>query len=1076
MKTIMDKFPVKTSDRYCNKLFITKIIPFVLFCYVSFTANTSTKLSDEIYKNYGTSEESNSSYMNNLLSDANKISQQQKKKITGEVFDTANLPIIGANIIESGTSNGTITDVNGNFSLEVNSNAIIHISYIGYLDQDVNVGGKTNLHIILQEDTKTLEEIVVVGYGTMRKSDLTGSISTIKEDLINLGLSTSPEQALRGKISGVQITNTSGQPGAGTIIRVRGTTSILGSNEPLYVIDGIPVSGGGAAAGLSGRSVSPLTTINPSDIESMEILKDASATAIYGSRGANGVIMITTRQGKLSSTFNANLNVVYGTQEIDHMIELTSPQEWAELWNESMDYKNFGLGKYDIDDLPAETNWQKAVYRTAPLQRYELSFSGGTEKLKYMLSGGFTTQDGVIINTDFKRYSLRTNIENIFSNWLTVGTNISATRIDSNQAGDGGLGTESPISRILVATPIIPIYKEDGSYEQYVDIEGKRENPYASIKEMTNNDVRNRFLSNLYANITFIPGLIMRPNFAIDYVNSNSYAYVPSYIAEGRTDNGSATMGTRNQLYWNFTNTLSYVKTFNEIHSITGMLGLEYQKSEVIGNNARGTQFTNDNAKYYNLGQASVYTTNSSYSAWQMESYFARFIYSLQNKYILTLTGRVDGSSRFGDNNKYARFPSAAFAWRLKEENFLKDIQFLSNLKLRSSYGVSGEQGIPLYQTFSSLNSNTVWMDQVLYTGFYPARSADPNLRWEKTRQFDFGIDAGFFDNRLNLTIDIYQKLTTDLLYRKALPPTSGFQSMLKNIGSTENKGLEISADAYIIDNKNFKWFLNVNNSWNRNKVLELGDDRNEIINPSGGLDGGDLKSWPSILRVGEPLGILYGYLSDGVIYDEAEAEVALQMGQVLPFPGELKIVDVNKDGTINDEDKVIIADANPDFTGGMTNSLNYKNFQLDVLMQWVYGNDILNYQHLANQRLTLGYNATKEWYDHRWTPENPNRLEPRAGYDVRAYTDVSYHVFDGSYLRVNNVTLSYFMPKSFLNKIKLKSLKLSAMVDNLYTFTNYKGWTPDISSMGDNVMGQGVDSGTYPVPRTISFGINIGF
>jgi len=787
--------------------------------------------------------------------------------------------------------------------------------------------------------------------------------------------------------------------------------------------------------------------------------------------------MITTKQGKNATRFNVNGNFIFGTQAVEHMIELTSPQQWAEMWNESMDYKNFGNNKYDINNLPAQTDWMDAIFRTATNQRYELSFDGGTDKLRYMLSLGYTDQEGIVIDTDFKRYSLRVNIENQVNNWLTVGTNTSATRTDANQAEDGTIDSNTPVAQIILASPVNPIYNEDGSYNLYADVEAKRENPYASIKEITNNDVRNRFTSNLYANLKFIPELTFHTNFAVDYSNAKAYNYIPSYIAQGMSVKGSARIGSRDGLYWNSTNTLTYMKTFNKIHGVTAMVGAEWQKNVSNRSLSRGTGFANDNAMYYNLAEASTFTATSGYQAWQMESYFARIIYSLTSRYLITMTERIDGSSRFGANNKYASFPSVAFAWRITEEEFMKkNNDLISNLKLRTSYGISGEQGIPMYQSLSTLTVNSTWSDKQLYAGYYPSRASDPTLRWEKTYQTDIGLDAGFFNNRLNITLDYYYKKTTDLLYRKALPASSGFLSMLKNIGAIENKGFEVAVDAYIIDKRDFKWNMSINNSWNRNKVLDLGDGRYEILNPGDGVEGGDIKAWPSILRVGAPLGVLYGYVSDGVIYDEAEAQIAAEMGQVLPQPGELKIVDFNGDGKITDMDKDIIADANPDFTGGITNTFSYKSFQLNVLCQWMYGNDIMNYQHLNSQRLTLGYNTLKEWYDTRWRVDKPSRVEPRAGYDVRAYTDVSYHVFDGSFFRINNVSLSYSLPPAIVSKLGLRNLKLTALVDNLYTFTNYNGWTPDISSMGGNVMGQGIDAGTYPLTRTISFGINVGF
>lgn len=1000
---------------------------------------------------------------------------QQKKKITGVVIDSNGDAIIGANIVEKGTTNGTVTDLDGKFSLEVQDKATLLVSYIGFNSQEVSTSKQAHLTISMKDDTQALDEVVVVGYGTMKKSDLTGSVTSLKSETIALGFSQSPDVALRGKTAGVQIINNSGQPGAGAIVRIRGNSSILGSNDPLYVVDGVPLDGGGSADGLQGVGVSPLTTINPSDIESMEVLKDASATAIYGSRGANGVVMITTKRGK-EGAFTANLNITSGFQQVENRIRLTTPEQWAELWNESMDYKNGGMGKYDINNLPARTNWQDELFRTAWMQNYELSFTGGNEKLRYMLSCGYSSQDGIIRNTDFKRYSIRTNLENKFTKWLTIGANLSATRTDSNQAEQGTLDSNTAVGLISLASPVVPIYKEDGSYEQYVDVEGVKENPYASIMETINNDIRNRFISNIYAEISLLKELKFRTSLAIDYADAKSSNYIPSYIAEGKASHGSATLENYNKLYWNSTNTLTYLKTFNQIHSLNAMLGAEWQKDKVERFQAKGSDFANDNAKFNNLGEATNYSASSGFAAWQMESYMTRINYSLKNRYSFTFTGRLDGSSRFGKDHKYAFFPSAALAWRLSEEPFMKNTVWLSNLKARLSYGSSGEQGIPLYQTLSTLAPSSVFVGKDLNTGYFPTRAADPSLKWEKTNQINAGLDIGFLGNRISLTLDYYYKRTNDLLYYKALPGSSGFTSMLQNIGIIDNKGLEITLDARLIESKDFKWDININNSINRNKVIELGDGRDEIINPAGGLTSTDIKSQPSILKVGKPLGLLYGYQSDGVIYDEAESAIAKKMGQIQYAPGELKIRDVNEDGRITEADKTIIGDANPDFIGGMTNTFTYKGFQLNILCQWVVGNDIMNIQHLVNQRLVLGFNATQDWYNNHWKESAPSRTEPRAGYDVRAYPDVSYHVFKGSFFRINNLSLAYSLPRNIIEKAKLSNLKFSVSVDNLYTFTNYPGWSPDVSSMGENVMGQGIDAASYPIPRTVTFGINVGF
>lgn len=997
------------------------------------------------------------------------------RKIAGIITDDRGEPIIGANIVMKGTTTGTITDLNGNFSLEVSDNASLIISYIGYTDKTVSVGSSPVLNVSLSEDTQKLEEVIVVGYGTMKKSDLTGSVSSLDSESIILGFSQSPDVALKGKTAGVQITTTSGQPGAGATVRIRGNSSILGSNDPLYVVDGVPLDGGSAADGIKGVSVSPLTIINPSDIESMEILKDASATAIYGSRGANGVVMITTKRGK-EGVFNAQINIFAGFQNLINPIELTTPEEYMEMWNESMDYRNNGNGKYDVNKLPGRTDWMNECFRAASFQNYELLFNGGTKNLTYMISGGFASQDGIVMNTDFKRYSLRTNLENKFTNWLKIGLNLSATRTEGNQAGQGSMEVNTPIGMLTTASPLEPIYNEDGSYNMYVDTRNKDINPYASLKELLNKDMRNRFVSNVYAEINLMKGLSLRTNFATDVTDAKSNYYAPSFVAEGNSSRGMANIGAYNSIYWNSTNTLSFERVFDEIHSINAMFGAEWQTKTTEGNFVSASGFANDNAGVYNISEATNFSASSDYNGWQMRSYFTRINYVLINKYSFTLTGRLDGSSRFGMNNRNAFFPAAAFAWRINEEPFMKQFEYLSNLKLRASYGVSGEQGIPVYQTLSILNSNSVFVDKNLYVGYVPGRAPNPSLKWEKTNQVNVGVDVGLWNGMLNFIVDIYYKRTNDLLYYKALPTSSGYNSILSNIGSVENKGLEFTIDATPVQTKGFSWNINVNNSVNRNKLLELGDGRTEVLNPSGGVKGGDNKMEPSILRVGKPLGILYGYISDGVIYDEAESVIAKEMGQIQYAPGELKIMDVNKDGRITTEDRTIIADSNPVFTGGMTNTISYKGFDLSVLCSWVVGNDIMCYQHMVNQRMDVGYNMTKDWYNNRWTAQNPNRLEPRAGYDVRAYSDVSYHVFDGSFFKINNITLSYSLNKSFISKIGLKSCRLSLSMDNVHTFTDYPGWSPELSAIGGNVMAQGIDLSTYPIPRTFSFGLNIGF
>lgn len=996
-------------------------------------------------------------------------------QLRGHVKDSNGEPIIGATVLQKDTHNGTITDIDGNFMLDVSDKSTIVISYVGYSDQTIVLRGQKNIEVILKDDVMALDELVVVGYGVVKKSDLTGSVSSVKSDVLDIGLSQSPDQALRSKVPGVQIVSVSGQPGSGAMVRIRGNSSITGSNEPLYVVDGVPFSGGGSSPGTEGTDATPLTSINPSDIEKIEVLKDASSTAIYGSRGANGVILITTKQGK-EGKVRVNLDVKLGVQTVDHKLDLTNAQEFATMWNEYVDFRNTGT-KYDLNNLPADTDWQSLMLRKAQIQSYNLSFSGGTEKLKYMLSGGFTSQDGIVINTGYKRYTFRSNLDSKINNWLTIGSNISANRTETDLVKQSSINADNPVSLMTISNPLVPCYDEDGNYTKGTILaDSDKGNPVATMKQTDNNSINTKFSGNFYAVMDLMKGLQFRTNFATDLLDSNGYYYSPSSLLESENAKGKAVIGHRSKSYWNFTNTLTYNVSVKEIHNITAMLGAEWQKDVTRTVKTNAQTFPNDNGGYDAIGQASSFSSTSSYSAWQMASYLGRFNYSYKNKYLATVTARLDGSSKFGINNKYAFFPSLALAWRVNEEDFMKSFDWLSNLKMRISYGRSGEQGINAYQTLSVLGSSNIWIGDQLYTTFSPSRNADPDLSWEKTDQLDLGIDFGVLNNRLNFVFDAYYKKTTDLLYPISIPGSSGFTSQLKNVGSMENKGFEFALNALLINSKDFSWDIGLNTSINRNKVLDLGPGNDKVLAPEGAVSGGNISGNPCVLIVGKPVGVFYGYISDGVIYDEAESLAAKEAGQTAYYPGELKIRDITGEGKITTDDKTVIGDSNPDFIGGMTNTLRYKGFQLDMQFQWVYGNDILNYQHAQNQRISTGNNSIKEWFDSRWTEENPSRTQPRAGYDERAYVDCTYHVFDGSYFRVNNLTLSYNFPTKILKKIYLDNLKLSFSVDNVYTFTKYNGWTPDINSFGENVVAQGIDAGTYPLPRTYTLGLKIGF
>lgn len=999
--------------------------------------------------------------------------------VTGKVSDKRGMPVVGALILKAGSFNGIITDSEGRYSILASQGDELTARSIGYIEQKATVGALSTIDFVLEDDLQMMDEIIVVGYGTMKKSDLTGSVSSIAAKDIGLGVSQSPDAALRGKIAGVQVTTVSGMPGAAPTVMIRGNSSITGSNAPLYVVDGIPLDGGGSSSSVRGVAASPLTTINPSDIESIEILKDASSTAIYGSRGANGVIIITTKQGR-DGSFSGVFDATYGVQRVAKRLDLTNPREWAEMWNKQVDYNGLNPStKYDLDNLPAGTDWQDMLFRSAAIRSYELSLSGGNKDLRYMVSAGYSDQDGIVINTDFSRYAVRANIENRFNRWLTVGTNLSGTRTVGN--GVEQSNSESPLGIVPYANPLVSIHNEDGSYYPYANFEQNRNNPYASIKEITNRDVRDRVIGNLFAEFTLLRDLKFRSNFAVDLVNAKGYWYVPSIIEQGRVPHGSASLSSYSRLYWNSTNFLTYSRTFNDIHSLTVMAGAEWQKSQNDNYVLNGSGFANDVAKFDNMAEATTYSGNSGFTGWQMVSYLARINYSYKDRYLLTLTGRIDGSSRFGANNRYATFPSGAFAWRVSEEEFMRGTRsVLSNLKLRASYGVSGEQSIPVYQTHSFLSPTTINIGGTSVTGYNPNLPADPNLKWERTNQFDVGVDVGLWSGRLNISMDYYNKLTKDLLYPKAYPSSIGFSSMLQNIGSISNRGFEIVLNAVVVNSPDFSWDVSVNNSWNRNKVLELGDGRQELLNPTGSI--ADDKFAPSYIKVGEPLGLIYGYVTDGIISTDEELAFAKEQGQTNPKKGEYRIVNLTDPDNLdpNDflttEDKTVIGRTTPKFTGGMTNTFRYKALQLDILCQWVSGNDIFNISYAYNQNLLGTYNLRRDWYKDHWSESNPTSKNPAPGYDVRKYTDVSAIVFKGSYFRINNIALSYTFPEKWITRIGLNKLTFTFNVDNALTFTKYPGYSPDVNVKGNNVVGQGVDVGVYPVARTFSGKISIGF
>lgn len=996
------------------------------------------------------------------------------KKITGKVTDEKNEPIIGANVVVKGSTTGTITDMDGNFTLEVPDQATLLVSYIGYTPKEVAVKNQNNLSIMMIEDSKTIDEVVVIGYGSVKKSNLTGAVSSVKTTEIQQTPMTSIDQGLVGRASGVQVTQTSGMPGAVASIRVRGSSSLQGGNEPLYVIDGFPVYSGTGFGSTGGNTqISGLSTVNPSDIESIEILKDASATAIYGARAANGVVLITTKSGKKGRdiiTFESS----FGVQNVAKTIDVMNAQEYAALVNEA--YTNDGLdAPYnttqlgEIAKLGNGTNWQDEIFRPAMIQSYQLTFSGGDNKTTYAISGGYFDQKGVIINSDFKRYSLRLNLDRQIFNTLKVGTHMSGTHTISRTSATDVGGRDGVVNGALKMNPIQSVYanEETGEYTPTNDPGLLIPNPVATAKEEIYNNATTRVLGDVYAEWEFLKDLKLKVSLGMDIMYLKQNKYTPSNIYQS-LGIASAKVGVNRSINWLNENILTWNKTFKDIHSLNILGGFTIQRNNVESVTGASSNFVNDVMKYNNLGAGSIYDKpESSATQWSLMSYLARINYSLYDRYLFSVNGHVDGSSRFGGNNKYGFFPSGSVAWRISEEGFMEPVKaVINNLKLRTSYGFTGNTEIGVYESLATLESNSWTIGNQLVSGFYPNRIPNPDLKWEKTGQFDIGFDLGLFNNRLRLTADYYYKKTTDLLYNVAIPSASGYDSMLKNIGSVQNKGYELSIESDNLSGA-FSWTTAFNISFNRNKVLELGGETYKDVGTyDDHLKTSDIRR----LIVGQPIGVFYGYRFDGIFQNEAEC--AQQTSSPSPIGvGLRRYKDLNGDGKIDaTNDREILGDANPKFFGGMTNTFAYRGFELNVFLQYSYGNKIFNYNAMELESPTGGQNVYQDLVN-RWTPTNPSNEYQKATTNRNNIVSDRF-IEDGSFLKLKTVSLSYSFPK--LNWKHLGGLRLYVTGQNLLTWTKYRGYDPEVSYRGASTLEAGEDFGGYPQARTFMFGIKL--
>lgn len=1005
---------------------------------------------------------------------------EAQQQVTGEVRDASNgelLPYV--NVLIKDSEGGTTTDLEGRYELTVNQDDVLIFSYLGFLTQEMPVNNRNIINISLDLDIAYLDDVVVVGYGTVRKSDLTGSVTSVDaEDLRNVPV-TSFEQALQGRAAGVQVTQTTGSPGGGTNIRIRGTSSVNASSEPLYVIDGMLINSDSNEMSLAGRGprIGALSTINPNDIESIEVLKDASATAIYGSRGANGVILITTKRGK-AGVSTVSLESYYGVQEVANKLDLLNATEFAELVNEA----NINAGRVPIYANPSRfgegTDWQEELFQMAPISNHQVSFAGGNEKTRYALTGGYFSQDGVVVGSDFERYSFRINLDTEMNDRLRLETNVSYNRLSSNGVltGPGNI-VPGVITSALQFNPMQPVY--DPSVEGGYTFEHNRKsgigNPVAEALEYESNTLTSRIMGNVAANYEIIEGLDFKTSFGIDGLTSKNNSFGPNFLKRTESSNGEAMVSTLQAMTWLNTNTLSYNREFNENHSLNAMAGLELQSFHNESLIGFALDFPDSRTGWHNLGAAeNPQNPGNSEMDWSMLSYFGRLNYSLNNKYLFTVSGRVDGSSKFAEGNKYGFFPSGAFAWKVSEESFLQEVDIIHNLKLRASYGVTGNQSIPPYMSLALVGPVgegvfTDGLESEVFRGQQPLSFPNQDLKWETTEQANLGVDLALWKGRFRFTGELYQKKTSDLLLNTPIPRSSGFTQTLLNVGNVQNRGVDLEFTTVNIEGA-FRWTSSLNLSLNRNKITNLA--REEDILLGGG----------NILREGYPIGTFFGYVFDGIYQTDAEAESSAVLIGHNPAAGDRRYLDIsgpdgNPDGLINEYDRTIIGSAQPDFTWGLRNELSYGNFNLSFFFQGSQGNEMVNMNLLNLENVNGQQNVLAEAGLNRWTPENPNNRYARAlatAADANVFS--SRIVEDASYVRLKNVTLSYNIPSSLLERVGMSNVRIYTSGTNLLTLTDYSGYDPEGNAYGGTTNIVGVDDGNYPQARVYTLGLNIGF
>ena len=969
--------------------------------------------------------------INSSISFAGTTPVLQEIKITGKVLSEDGSPLPGANILLFGTYKGVISKPDGSYEITVpSSESILVFSFVGYKNQQITVGSQTIITVTLVADTETIEELVVVGYAVEQKILLTGAVGVVKSDALKDIPVSTVDGLMQGQATGVQVMQNSGTPGGEISVRIRGTGSIGGSGQPLYIIDGIPViTGDFAQVGYEGQGTNALSDLNPNDIESISILKDAAAASIYGARAGNGVVIITTKRGGNQRTL-INFSAYKGVQQVWKRLEMLNAKQWMEYRNDLQGPGTFSQS--EMDNIKIDTDWQDVIFRSAPIANYELSASGGNEKTRFFMSGNLFQQEGTVIGSDYSRVNGRLNIDHNISEKLTVGASIGLTYAKTDRI-EGDQTLHGPLPNGISTPAIFPVYNTDGTYNQ----EGPYSNALSIANEATNQNFSYRTIGNTFFNYQILPGLSFSSKWGVDFLNFNEHAFEFNTV-QGQKYNGLGFETYSNALNLVSNNILKYQKSFGK-NEIEFLGGYSFEKDQTRQIFIRAQDYVNENLEYIStvsgnsIVNASTYASNSGIRSW-----FGRANYNYNNKYIGSLSGRFDSSTKFGENNMTGLFPAVSVAWRIGEEYFMDNLPKISELKIRTSYGLTGNDDIPAFR-FLEQWGVTSYGGQ---PGMYPLSIPNPDLKWETTAQLDIGVDAGFYNNRIFVTADYYNKQTKGLLQDRPLPPTSGFGSITENIGEVENKGIELG-----ITTENLKGSL----TWNT--VINFSANRNKVLKLYKGQPIDDIGRGGNSVREGEAIGIFYSYKWLGI--------------------------DPSTGDCVYSSERMKVGNPQPDFIGGITNILKYKGFDLNVFFQFSYGNDVFNGSRLFLESLQGGDNQLASVIRRLQKPGDITDI-PRATSDpvkkVENKRVSSRFIEDGSYLRLKNLTFGYTIPRNISNKLHLESMRVYFSGQNLLTFTNYSGLDPEVNYSGNDNTLIGTDFFTFPQARSFNLGVNLKF